>query len=974
MAPPRTTRLFLLLAILASAPAPAAAQVIAGHSLKGDWVRIDSNNDPADLMRIVIDGDAKLTSLPASVPRAWQVGQVLWQGIQANGSLQVRGSDGQYYPATMTLTGPDEIQLTVHYRSRTAGDIQTWRRSGPDLSGDWVQVAPVNSPSDGTRIQATLIDASIRYLPASAPRAFRVSSRLWQNIGASGTIDVLGSDRRYHSATYTLLAPDRVQIDGPQVAGGRGQIWVRPGAVASAKATLASGGTLAPPPTNPNTPGANLQLPGNQPGSGVPGPTGTPTGPFGACMATALREDGMGVSWGFGLSSPSNNPAQVETLGLGPYLMSGFSGTFRGQNELTDWEPARLPAFALGEAYVWQPRTRAWTERHDLTASEFDQENQSQRAAGHRLSDFEAYLTSSGMRYAGVWVDNSEGVTWWFDYDMDATQYGSTRQNLMNNGLRLVDIEGYETPNGIRWAAVWYQSCDNTTWDEVRATDATSYQQQVTAFAAQGFQVVDFETYQTASGQGYAAIVEAVPPTRTWAAHQDRTLKWFLNLHRRYEDEGLRLIDFESYDTSLGVRYAGVWAENDVRHDFAIAPVLDDSIQAYQTMHGITGVSVVIIQDGETIYRRGFGWADGANEKTADSGTIYLTASVAKAIGGTLVAKIHEENPTLNLPRRRTSDFITLPSDHTHTIEQLLAKTGCVRHYSIRIGGMWVTEGPTPLEEYYQWRDSAVARLQAPLVTFPPNWPPPGGPVTVTCTPGLFHRYSTHGFTFVGAVLEKVLQEDIHTIIWERITRPYGLTSMRTVAPLVSIGGIGGTFVPRYYMAQGYVNRGAVNYEDSSWKVLGGGLQTHARDLARFGWLVLNGDIVSPTTRDNELWRSRTGGATQWPSTTAAPPEVGLAWVLRDVVAGPFTTTAAPQSGLTPSPVPAVVQPPTGRRVAQHGGIADGARSQLTIFRDDGLVIAVLTNERNSATDGNGHPIQGLADQIGRIVLRDPPP
>jgi CubicO group peptidase (beta-lactamase class C family) len=263
--------------------------------------------------------------------------------------------------------------------------------------------------------------------------------------------------------------------------------------------------------------------------------------------------------------------------------------------------------------------------------------------------------------------------------------------------------------------------------------------------------------------------------------------------------------------------------------------------------------------------------------------------------------------------------------------------------------------------------------MQAPLLSFTPS----GGGPTRTCTPGQFYHYSTHGFTFVGAFLEKVLDQDIHTIIRERIAVPYALESLRTVAPLVSIGGTGGKFVPRYDMAQGYGwtagTSQPVAYEDSSWKVLGGGLQIDALDLARFGWLVLHGDVVSPQTRDGQLWRSRTGGATLWPGLVTRAPDVGLGWDLREVIAGPFTM-APVQSGLAPAgPLQQVPIGPGPRRVAEHGGIADGARSQLTIFRDDGLVIAILTNQRNSAVTGMGHPIQGLGDQLGQIVLRNPP-
>lgn len=944
-----------LIALLLLTPSPATAQVVAGQSLQGDWVRVDSNNDPNDRMRIRIDPNgALLTAVPPTVGRSFTVGLALWRGIQSDGSLQVRGSDGNYYPARLTFQGPDVVHIDIQHTG--AGNDQTWSRAGPSIDGDWVRIAAPGVPDDGVQVRVAGSQASVRYLPASAPRSLRVGTQLWQSIGAGSTLQVMGGDGKYYTATYTLVGTDRVRIDSSSPQVGSGQIWVRPGAVNAARAALA--GAV----NNPNTPGASLTPPSNLPTAPSPG-SSLPPGATGACIASSVRLDQMGVPWGLGLSSSASNGAQEETLGIRDYMISGFSGSLRQQNELTDLERARIPGLGPGFAYVWQPRSRSWIERRDLTSAEFDQESQTQRTAGSRLSDFEAYLTPAGMRYAGVWVANAEGIGWRFDYDMTATEYGNARRSSMASGYRLVDLEGYEVPGGIRWAALWYRSCDNTDWHEIRGLDRTAYQQRVDSLASLGYRVIDFESYETPGGQRYAAIWQKIPPSRAWAVRSDRTLKWFLNYHRQYEDEGLRLIDFESYDTANGIRYAGVWAENDARYDMPFKTALTDSLRTYRSTHRIPGMSVVVMQNGEVIYRRGFGWADSVDAKTANSGTVYLTASIAKAIGATIAARL-EEQGRIDLTRR-TSDFLTnLPSHHTHTLEQLLAKIGCVWHYP---------EGPEPVEQTYQWRDSALAQI----------W---NSPLLSGCVPGRQYHYSTHGFTFVGGVLEATLGKDIARIVDDELTRPFALTSMRTVAPLVSFGSIGGTWVPRYDLAQGYhfiapalISRRNTtrpgmtgrsdprDYEDSSWKVLGGGLQTNALDLARFGWLTLNGSIVSDSVRDNRLWRSLTDTTTAWLSGTVVP-SVGLAWVLRNVCTGPFDAFLR-------------CSMPT-RRVAGHGGVARGARSQLQVYRDDELVIAILTNQRNtpitcpsSTTPGDcAHPIRGLADQVARIVFRDPPP
>ena len=62
--------------------------------------------------------------------------------------------------------------------------------------------------------------------------------------------------------------------------------------------------------------------------------------------------------------------------------------------------------------------------------------------------------------------------------------------------------------------------------------------------------------------------------------------------------------------------------------------------------------------------------------------------------------------------------------------------------------------------------------------------------------------------------------------------------------------------------------------------------------------------------------------------------------------------------------------------------IARGARSHLRIYRDDDLVIAILTNQRQTTltsaalnlTAGDAHPIGTLSTVIAGVIFNPPPP
>jgi hypothetical protein len=69
-------------------------------------------------------------------------------------------------------------------------------------------------------------------------------------------------------------------------------------------------------------------------------------------------------------------------------------------------------------------------------------------------------------------------------------------------------------------------------------------------------------------------------PQVAWVVRSDRTLRQFLNHHREYIDQGYRLVDYESYETATGTRYAGAWAENDARYRLAGREALDSTMDA----------------------------------------------------------------------------------------------------------------------------------------------------------------------------------------------------------------------------------------------------------------------------------------------------------------------------------------------------------------------------------------------------------
>jgi CubicO group peptidase (beta-lactamase class C family) len=554
---------------------------------------------------------------------------------------------------------------------------------------------------------------------------------------------------------------------------------------------------------------------------------------------------------------------------------------------------------------VWQDNTegRGWAEWRNLTSSEYHDKWLYYRDRGYRPLDVEGYPSDNTVLYAGIWVENREGLSWYSYRNLTGSEYGTHFDDKSKRGYRLVDMEAYQTPNGLRYAAIWYENRERIGWAQYRDMDRATYQQRIDDFSAKGYRVIDFESYTVGGRQLYAAIWEANVNKRAYIVRSDRTEVEYANYWREYRDLGYRLIDFERYETPSGTRYAGVWTENAARLRYPKRGALDKIIETYRATNDIPGISVAVVHNGSMVYRRGFGFAEIDEQKEAHGETVYLAASVSKVFGGTLAAKLEAEGQladatpvTIDLSDPTSAYFPNLPAAHTHTVEELLSHLGCVWHYDT---------GPEPGNGFYATATSAMQQIW--------NAAPLAG-----CSAGVNRNYSTHGFTFVGAVLEDATGRPIDRLVKEEIAERYGLSSLRAQFETSSLPS-------NYERAAPYNDAGTeTSYQDNSWKVLGGGLEVSAVDLALFGWKTLDGQIVDAATRDNRLWTRVLGSQPN-----------GLAWEVRSV---------------------------GGRRVAEHGGSWTGARSHIRVYRDDGLSIAILSNRR-------GHDPSALATSIGDEIL-----
>jgi hypothetical protein len=105
-----------------------------------------------------------------------------------------------------------------------------------------------------------------------------------------------------------------------------------------------------------------------------------------------------------------------------------------------------------------------WYSYTDLTAQRFGELFQQLRDQGLMMVDTEAYPAGNSTRYAMVWTANPDGRGWAAYRDMTADAYGERWRQFSDQGWRPIDIEAYPTASGLRYAGIWIENRERLRW------------------------------------------------------------------------------------------------------------------------------------------------------------------------------------------------------------------------------------------------------------------------------------------------------------------------------------------------------------------------------------------------------------------------------------------------------------------------------------------------------------------------------
>ncbi|MFQ5563242.1 MAG: serine hydrolase [Parvularculaceae bacterium] len=497
---------------------------------------------------------------------------------------------------------------------------------------------------------------------------------------------------------------------------------------------------------------------------------------------------------------------------------------------------------------VWQKNEdgRGWVSYRNLTSSGFHDKWEEYKNKGYRPIDQDAEVIGGSVRYSLVMVENKEGVKWVSNRNLTSAQF-SQKFNQYKGAYMPIDVDAVEVNGSMRYSIIWVENKANTGWVELRDMTPATYGQKFQQYRSQDYRVADLDCYSNNGNLRYAAIWEKNKPGRAWAARRQMSGRGLANWWKKYRDQGMRVIDIEVCPAKSGggVQYAAVWRENESRYDWSGRTSAENEVKKYVDNSDAPSVGAAIMRNGQLLFRGGAGEADTQNGVWAHGGTIYRLASVSKAVTGVLAYDM-EEAGLIDLDDRTDTIVSGLGSNHAHTVRQLVRMEGCVSHYQ----SDGVNDNATQVK--YTTAQSALDNHMGGAIKT-------NGFIISGCSTGQYN-YSTHSYVPAAAALEAKGGTSFANLLKTRISDPMNLGTLRVESRTSPD--------PSGELAEVYANGGRVsdvNFQNITWKMPSGGMESSAADLARFGDAVLRNRYFPQTTRDamwNGTQNGRAGGWT----------------------------------------------------------------------------------------------------------------
>jgi len=278
-----------------------------------------------------------------------------------------------------------------------------------------------------------------------------------------------------------------------------------------------------------------------------------------------------------------------------------------------------------------------WYAHHDLTAAQYQAAVDAAEREGFQPTIVDAFNVANTVLFAVVFEKAQSN--WVARHGMTSDEY-QTEADLRvdEEGYRIRYVSGYEVDGEARFAAIFDQS-PSPDWAARHNMDSAGYQQEFDDLADQGLMPVVIDGFFVNGEEQFAAIWHKAD-ARYGARHQVKNGSGYQKVADDFYYEGYRPVAIDGYGDGSKVLYATTW-KNKSWH-LSELDKLNNMVETFRSSNSIPSISLAIVKDEKLVYAKAFGLADQENDEPATTTHRYRIASLSKALTGAAVTKLIE--------------------------------------------------------------------------------------------------------------------------------------------------------------------------------------------------------------------------------------------------------------------------------------------------------------------------------------------
>jgi beta-lactamase class A len=179
---------------------------------------------------------------------------------------------------------------------------------------------------------------------------------------------------------------------------------------------------------------------------------------------------------------------------------------------------------------------------------------------GYRPVRLTGYRSGDSTRYFTQWVQNTDSRQWRGFFGKTHTEFQNLSSSYRSQGYYPIDVSGYDTPNGVRFAALWERNLNGIQWQMFSNYQRSLMQMLCDTIGQQGWIPHRVEAYASGAESIYVSIWYYQPGVG-YRMHNKMTREQYDEHLNEYKDQGYLPVHLDAHTVAGEVFYSGIWKQ-----------------------------------------------------------------------------------------------------------------------------------------------------------------------------------------------------------------------------------------------------------------------------------------------------------------------------------------------------------------------------------------------------------------------------